>query len=184
VIAGEANSHSRKNDTPVLAFSNPPAAKLSDPSRRELVMARRILGALVLFGGITALLWGVTPRLISDFRHAGEFVPAQGMTITNYQCTNWNIGIIDDCTVTYRTVTGETRSMTDWRFGRAPRDKVTLMNRRDDATTVTTDLSLRTLWNRIALAFCVLLTGLFFVIALAIKAVELVGGPIPARATR
>jgi hypothetical protein len=77
----------------------------------------------------------------------------------------------NDCTVTFvPQQSREPRQITDWRFGRAPRDPVQLLQRRDDASAVTTDVSLRTLWNRVAVALALVLFGVFLAITLIVKA--------------
>jgi hypothetical protein len=127
------------------------------------------IGITLLFGTIAMFVWNSVPRLISDVWHARDFVPAQSHTITNYKCTNWNVFMFNDCTVTFVSPQSrESREITDWRFGWAPRDPVQLLQRRDDASSVTTDVSLRTLWNRVLLALTLL--GFGAVLALALIA--------------
>jgi cytochrome c oxidase subunit IV len=46
------------------------------------------------------------------------------------------------------------------------------LQRRDDASSVTTDVSLHTLWNRIALALTLVLLILFVPIALVLKTMK------------
>jgi hypothetical protein len=46
------------------------------------------------------------------------------------------------------------------------------LQRRDDASSVTTDVSLRTLWNRIALALTLVLLILFVPTALVLKTMK------------
>jgi hypothetical protein len=67
---------------------------------------------------------------------------------------------------------GESRHFTDWRFGRAPRDPVRLLQWRDDASSVTTSVSLETWWNRLLLALGLILFGFFLMMSLAAKAVR------------
>jgi hypothetical protein len=110
--------------------------------------------------------WYSGPRLMSDAFHARDFVPAQGYRITNYDCTNWNVFMFNDCTVTFVSLQGgESREITDWRFGPAPDDPIQLLQRRDDPSSLTTDVSLRTLWNRALLALT--LAGFGFAIAIS-----------------
>lgn len=123
----------------------------------------------LVFGGIAFFIWNCVPRLINDLWHARDFVPAQGYAITKYECTNWNLFMFNDCTVTFVSLqSGESRRIMDFRFGRAPSDPVELLQRRDDASSVTTDVSLRTLWNRVLLAL--LLVGFAAVLTLALIA--------------
>ena len=133
-------------------------------------MMRKAIGGTIIFGAIVMSLWNGAPRLMSDFWHARDFVPAQSRTITEYKCKTWNLIMVNECTVTFVSPQSrESRQITDWRFGPAPRDPVRLLQRRDDASSVTTDVSLRTLWNRIALALTLVLLILFVPIALVLK---------------
>jgi hypothetical protein len=68
----------------------------------------------------------------------------------------------------------------DWRFGRAPSGPVQLLQRRDDASSVTTDVSLRTLWNRVLLALTVVVGGAFFALVLIASAFKVEGVPVGA----
>src|SRR5260221_8892644 len=125
------------------------------------------IGLMLVFGTIAMFIWNSVPRLMSDLWHSREFVLAQNFTITNYQCTNWNGFMFNECTATFVSQQGrESRQITDWRFGRAPRDPVQLLQRPDDASSVTTHLSLRTLLNR-------LLVGLKLVVFCAVLAIPL-----------
>src|SRR4051794_8935610 len=105
----------------------------------------------IVFGVIAVFLWNTVPRLISDVWHARDFVPAQGYTITKYDCTNWNGFMFNDCTTSFVSQSGESSQFTDWRFGRAPSDPVRLLQRRDNASSLTTNVSLQTVWNRVLL---------------------------------
>lgn len=130
---------------------------------------KNVIGITLLFGAIAMFVWSSVPRLMSDVWHARDFIPAQSYAITKYECTNWNLFMFNDCTVTFVSLlSAELRQITDWRFGRAPSDRVQLLQRRDDASSVTTDVSLRTLWNRVLLAL--LLVGFGAVLALALIA--------------
>jgi hypothetical protein len=127
---------------------------------------KTVIGTTIVFGAIAMFLWNSVPRLMSDVWHARDFVPAQSYTITDYKCTNWNGFMFNDCTVTFVSQQSrESRQITDWRFGRAPTDPVHLLQRRDDASSVTTDVSLRTLWNRVLVALT--LVGFGAVLAIA-----------------
>ena len=108
-----------------------------------------VCGLLLFFGMIAIFIWNSVPRLMSDLWHAREFVPAQNFTITNYKCTNWNGFMFNECTATFVSRQGRESQITDWRFGRAPGGPVQLLQLRDDASSVTTDVSLQTLWNRL-----------------------------------
>ena len=67
---------------------------------------------------------------------------------------------------------GAAQQITDWRFGRAPSGPVHLLQRRSDPNAVTTDVSLRTLWNRLLLAIALLLFGGVLAIGLAANAMK------------
>lgn len=130
---------------------------------------KNAIGITLLFGAIAMFVWSSVPRLMSDVWHARDFIPAQSYAITKYECTNWNLFMFNDCTVTFVSLqSAESRQITDWRFGRAPRDRVQLLQRRDDASSVTTDVSLQTVWNRALVAL--LLVGFGAVLALALIA--------------
>jgi hypothetical protein len=124
------------------------------------------IGTTLVFAGIAMFVWNSVPRLLSDVWHARDFVPAQSYAITKYECTNWNVFMFNDCTVTFVSLqSGESRQITDWRFGRAPRGPVHLLQRRGDVSSVSTDVSLGTLWNRVLVALT--LVGLGAVLAIA-----------------
>ena len=109
---------------------------------------KKAIGITLVFGGIAFFVWNCVPRLMTDVWHARDFVPAQSYKITKYECTNWNLFMFNDCTVTFVPLQGgESRQIWDFRFGWAPSDPVQLLQRRDDASSVTTDVSLGTLCN-------------------------------------
>lgn len=131
---------------------------------------RATIGMTFLFGVIAIFLWNMTPRLMRDFSHAGDYVPAQSHTITDYKCTNYNGFMFNECTATFVSPqTHERQQITDLRFGRAPHERGQLLELRDDASSVTTDVSLRTVWNRMAVALFFLLCGVFPAIALIMR---------------
>jgi hypothetical protein len=135
----------------------------------------------LFFGAIAMFAWYSGPRLMSDAFHARDFVPAQGYKITKYECTNWNLFMFNDCTVTFVSLQGgESREITDWRFGPALDDPVQLLQRRDDASSLTTDVSLRTLWNRALLALMLAGFGVAFAISLIAKAFKDEDAPVGA----
>src|SRR5215831_10280977 len=141
---------------------------------------RLVIGLTIVFGGIAMILWLSGPRLISDVWHR-DFVPAQGYTITSYECTNVNAVMFNHCTVTFVSQQSrERQQITDWRFGRAPQDPIQLLQRRDDPSAVTTDVSLRTLWNRVLLALMVVVGGIFLAIGLIAKLLKGEDAPIDA----
>jgi hypothetical protein len=129
------------------------------------------IGLTLVFGTIVMFIWNSVPRLMSDLWHSREFIPAQSHTITDYKCTTWNLFMFNDCTVTFvPRQGGASRQITDWRFGWAPSDPIHLLQRRDDASSITTDVSLRTLWNRVLVALTLILFGLFLALGLIASA--------------
>jgi preprotein translocase subunit SecG len=131
---------------------------------------RATIGLTVIFGVIAIFLWNITPRLMRDFTRPGDYVPARSHTLTDYKCTNVNGFMFNHCSATFVSPQArEPQEITDWRWGRAPREMARLLERRDDASSVTTDVSLRTVWNRMAMALFLLLFGGFLAIGLMMK---------------
>ena len=144
-------------------------------------MVRKTLAAFGILALIGAFLVFQVPRLFSELRHAKDFVPAYSWNVTDYKCTNWNAVMFNECTVSYKSPdTREAHQFTDWRFGRAPREGVMLMQRRGNMATVTTDLSMRTFWNRLALAITVLGVGMLALIGLAASTKKVLDEPVAA----
>jgi hypothetical protein len=142
---------------------------------------KNAIGITFLFGAIAFFVWDGGPRLMSDVLHSRDFVPAQSYKITNYECTNWNLFMFNDCTVTFVSLqSSESRQITDWRFGPAPSDPVQLLQRRDDMSSVTTNVSLRTLWNRVLAALGLVGFGAFFAITLIAKTLKVEDAPVGA----
>jgi hypothetical protein len=132
-------------------------------------MIRSAIGALAALAGLVLMLQEA-PRVLFDFQHADEFVPAEGLTITDAECTNWNIGLFDRCTVAYESHDGQrSGELDDWRFGSAPTGLVQLMQWRDDPTVVTTDISLDGVTNRLTFIVAVVILGLFAIYGIAKK---------------
>ena len=105
-------------------------------------MIRAVIGGIAVLAGLVLMLQD-SPRVLFDVQHAGEFVPADGLEITKAECTNWNIGMFDHCTIAFEARDGEqSGQIDDWRFGRAPEGLVHLMQWQDDPSVVTTDVSL------------------------------------------
>jgi hypothetical protein len=139
------------------------------------------IGLTLIFGTIAMFIWNSVPRLVSDLWHTREFVPAQNFTITNYKCTNWNGFMFNECTATFvSNQTRESREITDWRFGWAPSDPVRLLQWRDDASAVTTNVSLQTVWNRLLVAVTLVLFGIILAITLIVRAFKAEDAPISA----
>ena len=142
---------------------------------------KNAIGITLLFGAIAMFVGSSVPRLMSDVRHARDFVPAQSYAVTKYECTNVNGFMFNDCTVTFVSLqSGESRQITDWRFGRAPTDSVQLLQRRDDDTSVTTDVSLQTLWNRVLAALTLVGFGAVLAMTLIAKAFKAEDAPVDA----
>jgi hypothetical protein len=137
-------------------------------------MIRLVIGALIVLFGAGMIVMDSAPRLWAEWQHGSEFVPAANLKITGYKCRNLRIGLFDRCTVTYDTVGGvhAPRTLTDWRFGSAPTDQVVLLQRRGDAATVTTNLALDTLWNRLAITAFFALFGVLVLVVVTIKIVR------------
>jgi hypothetical protein len=129
---------------------------------------RFLVGMFAVLGGLVLILSNST-RIWSEFQHAHDFVPAQGLRVASYKCTNWNLVMFDDCTVIFTANDGKpSGELRDWRFGPAPKVPVHLLQRQDDPTVVTTDVSLDTLPNRFAFAvFTALIVG-FFTLAVSV----------------
>src|ERR1700691_1773469 len=107
---------------------------------------KKVIGITLLFGTIAMFVWSSLPRLMSDVWHARDFVPAQSYAITNYQCTTAHGFMFSHCTVTFDSLlSGESRQITDWRFGHPPRDPLQLLQRLIAVSSVTMHVSLQTL---------------------------------------
>jgi hypothetical protein len=142
---------------------------------------KNAIGVTILFGAIAVFMWNSVPRLVSDAWHARDFVPAQDYAIKKYECTNWNGFMFNDCTVTFISLqSGESREISDWRFGWAPSDPVRLLQRSDDASSVTTDVSLQTLWNRALVALTLVGFGIVLAMAQIAKASKAEDAPVGA----
>lgn len=132
-------------------------------------MIRSIIGALAALAGLVLMLQQA-PSVLFDFQHADEFVPAEGLTITKAECTNWNIGLFDHCTIAFESQDGQqSGKLDDWRFGSAPTGLVQLMQWQDDPTVVTTDISLDGVGNRLTFVVAVVILGLFAIYGIAMK---------------
>ena len=89
--------------------------------------------------------------------------------------------MFNHCTVTFVSLEGrESRQITDWRFGRAPRDPVRLLQRRDNVSSVTTNVSLQTLWNRVLVALTLVGFGAVLAMALIANAFKAEDAPVGA----
>jgi hypothetical protein len=135
--------------------------------------ARATIVTTLVFVGTATLVWSVTPRLMRDVTHAGDYVPARSHTLTDYRCTNVNLFMFNHCSATFVSPQArEPQEITDWRFGRAPREMAQLLELRDDVSSVTTDVSLRTVWNRMAAALMLVAFGVLFAVSLIMKSLR------------
>jgi hypothetical protein len=119
---------------------------------------KAVLKVTFICGLIAWMLSNSVPRLLSDLWH-GDFVPAQDYALTDYHCTNVNGFMFNHCTVKFVSQSGQSQEFTDWRFGRAPREWPELLQRRNDASAMTTDVSRSTVWNRLLVALMLVLFG-------------------------
>ena len=139
-------------------------------------MIRAVIGVIAAFAGMVLILQEA-PRVLFDFQHADEFVPAEGVTITEAECTNWNIGIFDHCKIAFESDDGQrSGQLDDWRFGSAPTGFVQLMQWQNDPTILTTDISLAGVNNRLTFVVAVIILGLFAIYGIAKKAMGRVLG--------
>ena len=139
------------------------------------------IGITLVFATVVMFAWNSGPRLMNEIWRARDFVPAQDYKITNYKCTNWNGFMYNDCTVTFVALQrGPSREITDWRFGRAPRDPLQLLQRRGDASSVTTDVALRTLWNRVSVALAMVVFAVVGAIGIIARTVKDEDAPVGA----
>ena len=133
-------------------------------------MIRSAISMIAAFAGMVLVLQDA-PRVLFDFQHADEFVPAEGVAITDAQCTNWNIGIFDHCEVEFESHDGQrSGQLDDWRFGSAPTGFVQLMQWQEDSTVLTTDVSLAGVTNRLSFIVAVVLLGLLGIYGIYKKA--------------
>src|SRR5262249_52941833 len=122
------------------------------------IRLKALLGMTITLGVIALFVWYSVPRLMRDIWHSRDYIPAQNHVMTDYKCTTWNLFMFNECTAKFVSAqSGESQEFTDWRFGWAPRERGRLMQQRDNASAVTTDVSLQTLWNRMALALTLVL---------------------------
>jgi hypothetical protein len=107
---------------------------------------------LLVFGYSLYVTWfQAAPRFMREWRHADTFVPAWDARIITAKCENFDIVIANNCVVKAVTKGGEAVEITDWRFGRAPQGQVHLMERDTVPPRYSTDISLRTLDQRLAM---------------------------------
>jgi hypothetical protein len=122
---------------------------------------------LAMFGCYTA--WRDGPRIFSDIFQSSAYVSAQHHELKAYKCTNWNGFIYNHCTIGYVEVaTGRAGEFSDYRFGRAPSKRPSLLMHRADPAQLTTDVSLSTIINRsLFTIFIVMASGLGLLAMLA-----------------
>ena len=105
---------------------------------------------LTIFAYVSyATLFEAAPRLGFEWVHAAEFVPAYGSHIVSARCTTLNGFMFNTCDVKATTASGQTVSLNDKRFGHAPTGAVSLLQRPGNPTVYSTDVSLRTLNQRL-----------------------------------
>jgi hypothetical protein len=92
-------------------------------------------------------------------RHIASIFKLEPKRLRGYRCDRYFIRFADEEDPALLDL------LTDWRFGRAPTEWAQLMQRRDDASAVTTDVSLRTAWNRLMVALTFAGFAAFLVIA-------------------
>jgi hypothetical protein len=94
-------------------------------------------------------------------------VPAGDARIVSAGCTNYDLAVIGLCEVKLATDGGRVQTLTDARFGPAPQGRVRLMERDTVPPQSSTDLSLRTLYQRLAVFVVGGFVTVFFVLGLA-----------------
>jgi hypothetical protein len=133
-----------------------------------------ILGIL-MFGWLAyATLFRAVPRFYSEWVHAAEFVPAKNATLVEAKCTNWDLGMFNDCVVKAMTPSGEKFEIEDLRFGRAPSGSVQLLERATLPPTYTTSVSLATLNERLYFLICATILSVLFAVGLILYVVRAV----------
>jgi hypothetical protein len=121
---------------------------------------RRVIGtfrsetallALLLFGYPCYTTWfQAAPRLVTEWKHASDYVPAGDARILSIHCTDFDIAVLSWCDTRLATGSGRVQQLTDTWFGRAPHGRVQLMEWATVPPQYSTDLSLRTLHERLA----------------------------------
>jgi len=130
-------------------------------------MVRTAFSVIVAIAVMVLLLQGA-PRVLFDYRHADEFVPAEGLTVTQVKCSTWLVAALDHCTTWFESQAGVSGELDDWRFGRATIDKVEIMQWRRDSSIVTSNMSLDGVVSRLAFVAAVAVGGgLLLVLATA-----------------
>ena len=145
--------------------------------------AKLIFGFVFIFGFLVCMLGGM-PRVLSDLRGPDWFERAAGLQVERYDCTNWNGFMLNDCTVTFADADGRGDQLWDWRFGRAPTDRVLLMRRRDDPSIVTTNVSLSTVTNRAIFMLAILFMAVFITGGFVRRLKRIASGPALQTTTR
>lgn len=131
----------------------------------------------VMFAYMFYLEWFIAaPRFYAEWTHADAFVPAHDARIVKAKCTNFDLVLANNCEVTLVTADGRTQTLTDWRFGRAPSGTVRLLERATTPPSYSTDVSLRTLHQRLAMFVAMAVLSAFFVVGSLILLVRFVSG--------
>jgi hypothetical protein len=123
---------------------------------------------LLMFGYAFYAAWfKAAPRFYAEWTHAAEYVPAGDARIVSARCTNYDLVVISFCDVKLATDDGRVETLTDARFGPAPQGRVRLMERGTVPPQYSTDLSLRTLHQRLAVFIVGAFVTVFFALGLA-----------------
>ncbi len=123
-----------------------------------------LIALLVGVGGLCLTL-GDSRRIAADVFDSASYVAAKHHDVTDYKCTNWNLFMWNNCTISYvETETGLTASLSDHRFGRAPSAFPLLLEHRTDPTRLTTDVSQSTAINRALLWIVMVLMSCGFLL--------------------
>lgn len=113
----------------------------------------QFLGYMLLTGAVGFLLWKSVPRVVADLMYRDGFMPAETARATQIRCKSWGGFFANNCTVTY-LLRGDTAAheIEDFSFGGVSDGPYRLLQHRDMPARVTTDISLDTVWNRLAFA--------------------------------
>jgi hypothetical protein len=76
--------------------------------------------------------------------------------------------MFNDCEVNAVTATGQTFTIEDWRFGRAPTRRVVLLERATVPPSYSTSVSLATIQQRLYLLACEMLFSILFLVSLIV----------------
>jgi hypothetical protein len=146
-----------------------PSSKVQDlDARMRKNRLKLLIGFLVTGYFAYATCFYAIPRLYREWTHAGQFAPVLNARIIEARCTNWDFVLFNECRVRAALPSGEVMTIEDWRFGSAPTGTVRLVGAAAEPPIYSTDVSIRTLWARLAFTavtsmVLVAFTGLCFV---------------------